>query len=138
MNITVAKPSRVNTSITRAFWESADRGVLLLQHCQSCGYRQLYPRALCTACWSGDMTWVESAGTGVVWTFTVVEIAAHPAWQNETPYVLAIVELDEGPRFLTNVLGCPPGTLCVGERVRLARRDEQRDGAPPLQFVPVT
>lgn len=131
----IGKPGPVTTTLTEHYWEEASHGRLLVQLCGQCGHRQHYPGALCRRCWSGDLSWMQARGTGVVWTFTVVGMAGHPAWKDETPYILALVQLDEGPRLMTNVVDCPVDDIHVGQRVQLS---PLRDGQPPLQFTPLT
>lgn len=125
----VPKPTRVMTLLTKPFWEHAEKGELLLQHCLACGLDQLYPRGVCRRCWSDDLGWVAAAGTGMVWTVTVIHKPGHRAWADEAPYAVAIVELDEGPRLTTRILGCAPEAVTVGARVRLCPKDE-----PPPSF----
>ncbi len=88
---------------------------------------------MCRACWSENLGWIRAAGTGTVWTFTVVSKPGHPAWEQDTPYVLALVELDEGPRMMTNIIDCDPATVHVGLRVQLAPHIPGSE-QPPLQF----
>lgn len=129
----VPKPTRVTTALTEPFWEHAENGELLFQHCLACGLNQLYPRGVCRRCWSDDLGWVAAAGTGTVWTVTVIHKPSHPAWADEAPYAVAIVELDEGPRLTTRVLGCAPEDVIVGARVRLCPTDAP---APSFRLDP--
>jgi uncharacterized OB-fold protein len=131
------RPAAVTTPLTQHYWDAAAHGRLLVQRCITCGHHQHYPRTLCTACWSDDLTWVEAKGTGHVATLTVVHMPGHPAWQRETPYVLALVELDEGPRLMTNITGTDPENVYVGMPVRAHLPGSHPDGGPPLvQFTP--
>lgn len=98
------------------FWEATGRGVLLVPHCNACGEAFWYPRSFCPFCHSGDLDWRESSGSGAIYSFTVVERAGGP-WEAALPYVVAYVELDEGPRLLTNIVDCDPTALTVGQRV---------------------
>lgn len=132
----IPRPALVPTPETAEFWRAARLGRLLLQRCQRCGGVQHYPRALCARCWHDGLEWFEASGMGSVWTYTVVHRPGHPAWQAHVPYVLAIVELDEGPWVVTNVLDVPCEEVSVGMRVRLAL--PVRDDGAPLQFVPAT
>jgi len=116
---TMPKPRITSTERTSAFWEAASQGTLLLQRCGQCNHMQHYARPMCVACWSPNVSWEAAAGTGVIWTFTVVGMPGHPAWRPDTPYVLAIVELDEGPRLMTNIVDCRPDDIAVGQRVVL-------------------
>jgi uncharacterized OB-fold protein len=125
-----SKPGRVQTALTAPFWERADHGVLLLQYCANCGRYQFYPRSMCAACWSEELVWTEAEGAGRVWTFTIAHVAGHPAWTAETPYVIAVVELAEGPRMVTNIVDCDPDLVAVGSEVEL-----KRGGQPPLAFT---
>ncbi|MFF5989998.1 Zn-ribbon domain-containing OB-fold protein [Prauserella flavalba] len=132
--MTIAKPGPTPVPLTEPFWAAARRGELLLQRCRSCGHHQHYPRVLCTRCWHRELDWVPSAGKGRVWTFTVVHRPGHPAWSDDVPYALAIVELDEGPRLLTNVVGLDPADVTVGLPV-VARFTEHGDSTI-VQFGP--
>lgn len=131
----VPKPGIPMSPGFEKWWEAAAGGTLLLQHCAACGHRQHYPRPMCAKCWSESVSWIESAGTGTVWTLTVAHVPGHPAWLSEAPYVIAIVELDEGPRLLTNVVGADPSEVFVGQRVRMADASARTDQRL-IQFVP--
>ena len=116
--------------VTAPFWEAAARRELVLQRCSACGAFQFYPRPFCLACDATALEWVPAAGGGTVYAATTVHMRVDPAL--EPPYVVAVVELDEGPRLTTNIVG---GTAPIGARVRLAWRE--RDDAPPLPvFTP--
>lgn len=126
----IPHPARVMTALTSVFWQAADEGQLLLQRCQECGHHQFYPRAICRHCWSENVTWEQASGDGRIWTYTVAHQPGHPAWNDEAPYVIAIVELDEGPRMLSRVIDCDRRDVTVGARVRLAA-----GATPPLAFT---
>ena len=111
--------------VTYPFWEAADRHELLIQHCSQCGAYQFYPRPFCLSCNSSDMEWVRSNGDATIYSMTTVHMQIAP--QFNPPYIVAVVELDEGPRMLTNIEGGKPE---IGNRVKLAWRERQ--GAPPL------
>ena len=110
---------------TARFWEGAATGELLIQRCTACGVCQFYPRPFCLACHTGDPEWVRAAGTGTVYAMTTVHLHVDPAL--EPPYVVAVVQLDEGPRLVTNLVGT---RAAIGDRVQVAWRE--REGAPPL------
>lgn len=128
-------PQRVSTPLTAPYWEAAEKGNLLVQVCIDCGRLQLYPGAVCRGCWSEHLRWRSVEGSGTVWTTTVAEVPGHPAWRDAVPYCIAIVELDEGPRLLTNIVGCDPYAVGVRQRVRLVRAGDHEPG-PPLRFMP--
>lgn len=102
--------------VTTTYWEATTRGELLYQECPACGHRQFYPRACCTSCLA-EPVWKQASGRGTVHTFSVIRqnyAAPFKAW---TPYVVAIVELDEGPRIMGNVVGCDVDDVSIGQRV---------------------
>ncbi|MYH96904.1 MAG: hypothetical protein F4129_10410, partial [Acidimicrobiia bacterium] len=88
------------------FFAAAAEGRLLIQQCPQCGNRQHYPRALCTAC-AAEPEWMEAAGTGNVYTYTIVRQYGVPAFA-ELPYVLAMVDLPEGVRMFGGLTGIDP------------------------------
>jgi uncharacterized OB-fold protein len=110
------KPLPLPDGVSSRYWAAAAEGKLLIQHCPSCGQYQFYPRALCTAC-GGDPEWVEAAGRGTVHTFTVVRQMGMKPFRDELPYVVAMVELDEGPMMMGNVTDCDPESVAVGMAV---------------------
>ena len=99
---------------TRFWWEGCARGELWLQRCAACGVLRHRPRAVCPACLSGEVAYERASGRGTVHTFTVTHQNHAPPFRGCTPYVLAYVELEEGPRLLTNVVGCEPDAVRVG------------------------
>jgi uncharacterized OB-fold protein len=110
------RPQLAPSPAERPFFEAAARGELLYQQCPRCGHRQFYPRVLCTAC-AGEAAWATAAGRGAVHTFTIVRQNGQPPFRDELPYVVAMVELDEGVRMMGNVTGCPPEAVHIGLRV---------------------
>lgn len=93
--------------LSRAYWEAAREGRLLVQRCRACGEHQFYPRRHCVHCFAPEPEWVEAKGTGRLHTFSVVHRTATPGFADEVPYVFGIVELDEGPRLTVNVVDTP-------------------------------
>lgn len=134
----VAKPNFVSTPLTKTYWNAASRGDLLLQRCNTCNHLQHYPRSICARCWSDDLAWQAASGFGRVWTFTVVGIPGHAAWGHDVPYVLALVELEEGPRLMTNIVACEPTSVQCGQRVQLHPHRGDDDNQTLLQFAPAT
>ena len=103
---------------TRAFWEGCGREELVLQRCQDCGIVQHRPRGLCVSCLSDDIEHFVATGEGRVYTFTITHQNGLPAFREHCPYVLAYIELDEGPRLMSHVVGCAPEKVSIGMRVR--------------------
>jgi uncharacterized OB-fold protein len=100
-------PLPVPTPESRPFWEAARRHELQLQHCRACGTWVYYPRAACPRCFSAELEWRRSSGRGTLHTFTVVHRGLK-GFPIGPPYVIAIVELAEGPRMMTNLVGVAP------------------------------
>lgn len=113
--------------ITAPFWEAAARRQLLLQRCRGCGAHQFYPRPYCVRCQS-EVEWVPVAGTGTVYSMTTVRAQLVPDFP--PPYVVVLIELDEGPRLVSGVVGRPVG---IGDRVRVQWK-ERPDGPPLPMF----
>jgi hypothetical protein len=107
----------------RWFWEACGRHELWLQKCSACDTLRFYPRALCPECLSADVTFVRCSGRGTVHTFTATYQNQMPGFRDELPYVMAYVELEEGPRLLTNVVGCPAGEVRIGMPVTVTFED---------------
>jgi hypothetical protein len=114
-------PRPVADNETRGYWEGAGRHELVLQRCLRCGSVQHRPRAQCAKCF-GPIEHFVASGRGTVWTFTVTEQNQVPPFRDAVPYVLAYVELEEGPRLLTNVVGCAPEEVRIGLPVRAELR----------------
>jgi hypothetical protein len=105
-------------SLTQPHWEGCKRSELLVQRCEECGRHVFIPQYACTACLSERLEWVPSSGRGTVYSFTTVYRPQQPAF--ETPYVCAIVELDEGWHMLTNLVGLELEDVRIGMRVEVA------------------
>jgi uncharacterized OB-fold protein len=120
---TVPRPVPTPSPHSAPFWTAAREHRLVIQHCTRCGTLQHYPRPWCTTCMSEELDWVESPGRGTVYSFTVVRRTGHLAFVGQVPYVYALVDLDEGPRFTTNVVGCPVDDVDIGMRVRACFED---------------
>ena len=116
---------------TSAFWEAARAHRLIVQKCEDCGRHQFYPRPFCLGCNSKRLLWREVSGKGTVYSLS--EVIIPPAEGIKVPYVVAIVELEEGPRLMTNIVN---GRCGIGDPVKLYWA--HRNGYPPLpMFEPV-
>ncbi len=113
------KPLPTVVGETRPFWDACHRGELLVQKCDRCGEYQFYPRGICANCWSNDIRWVRSSGKGTVWTYTVTYQNRTPGFAEEVPYVLALVELEEGVRMFTNIVECRAQEVAIGMPVEV-------------------
>jgi uncharacterized OB-fold protein len=106
------------TLTSAPFWDATRDGRYLLQFCVDCGLPVSYPREFCPHCGSFSLEWRPASGRGTVHSFTV-DHKGHPAIGGGTPFVIALVDLDEGARVMTNVVGCPPDAVSVGLAVRV-------------------
>ena len=113
------KPLPTIAGETKPFWDSCRQGKLLLQKCGSCGEYQFYPRGICADCWSTDIHWIQASGKGTVWTFTVTYQNRTPGFVEELPYVVALVELEEGVKMFTNIVDCDPKGVEIGMPVEV-------------------
>jgi uncharacterized OB-fold protein len=116
---------------TEPYWKATHDGRLLVQRCTSCGNHQLYPRWRCLRC-RGQVEWVEASGRGTVYSFTVIRQNFSRSFRHLIPYVVALVDLDEGPRLMSNLVGCEPDEARVGMRVRVKFEPVSDDASVPL------
>ncbi|MEU6469581.1 Zn-ribbon domain-containing OB-fold protein [Streptomyces massasporeus] len=103
-------------AFTRTYWDAAAEGRLLIRRCGDCGRAHHYPREFCPHCWSEDVTWETASGRATLYTWSVVHRNDLPPFPDRVPYVAAVVELAEGPRMMTEIVGEgePPGPLASG------------------------
>jgi uncharacterized OB-fold protein len=116
---------------SRPYWEAAREGRLAIQRCGACGEHVFYARALCPHCHAGELEWVEASGRGTVHSFTVARRPAGPWFADKVPYVVALVDLEEGPRLL-GTLRVAPEEAHVGQRVRVGFEQAGDDVALPV------
>ncbi|MGH2364130.1 MAG: Zn-ribbon domain-containing OB-fold protein [Chloroflexota bacterium] len=126
-------PAPMVTSETRPFWEGTGRGELLLPRCDACHTLFWYPRGFCPACGSFSISWQKASGRGQVYSFTVNRrgVADHPDYREAGVYVLAYVQLEEGPRIMTNIVECDPDRVAVGQPVQVVFHDTGQGTALP-------
>lgn len=122
---------------TQPFWEATKEHRLTYQTCRACSKVVFYPRAHCPHCGSRDLEWHDSKGLGTVYTYSVVRLNRHPAFADLGPYAVAYVDLDEGFRMLTNIVGVadPVKDVRIGMRVKV-RWEDQESGISLPMFEP--
>ena len=133
------KPLPTPSHVSRPFWDAAKEHRLTYQRCTACGTRVFYPRDVCPGpeCFGvGTLEWVESSGKGWVYASSISYQPAHPAFAGDVPYVLAIIELDEGVRMHTNVIGIDPKEVEIGMRVEVVWDDVTPEFSLP-KFRPI-
>ncbi len=114
----------------RPFWEGLRRHEFLLFRCTKCG-AWYWPVAYCrnhvNEPFMGNMQWQPASGKGRVFTFNVHRWAFDPAFKEDVPYIYALIELDEGPMFGTNIVGCQPEDLSIGQPVEIIFEDHPEE-----------
>ena len=110
-------------AFTRAYWEAATQGRLLVRRCADCGRAHHYPREFCPRCWSENVTWEPASGRATLYTWSVVHRNDLPPFGERVPYVAAVVDLAEGPRMMTEIVECEAAGLRAGMAVEVRFRD---------------
>jgi uncharacterized OB-fold protein len=117
------KPLPEPTPATEPFWAALREHKLTLQRSKKSGKVIYYPRSVSPYGPKDELEWVECAGTGSVYSFTVARRPTAPQWSEDGPYAIAIVELDEGARLTANIVNCEPGAVRIGMRVKAVYQD---------------
>lgn len=134
-----AKPLPISSPESQPFWEGCRRHELLLQRCPQCQAFWFPPSMLCPECLGTVWEWTKTSGRGSVYSFVVFHRIYHTGFANEIPYVVAVVELEEGPHLISNLIGCDPHAVhCemhvevvfedVSEAVTLPKFRPRKDG----------
>lgn len=133
-----AKPRRIEppvTDTTEPFWEATKEERFLVQWCTDCNEAIFFPREVCPSCLGTSLEWRESTGRGTVYAFSVQHRPANPFMADRVPYTVALVELDEGIRLMSNVIDVDPDQVEVGMPVTVAW-EPLSDGRNLPQFSP--
>ncbi len=133
------KPLPMTQPESDFYWEKAKEHQLWLRKCNDCQKAYFYPRDICPECFSRDTTWVRASGRGTLHTFAVVHRAPASAFKEDVPYVVAMVDLEEGPRMPTSLVDVEPdpSKIKVGMRVEVVFQDVTEKFALP-KFRPVS
>lgn len=118
---------------SKPYWDGAREDRLILPRCRACGHMFFMPRHQCPSCWSHELEWFQASGHGTVHSFSVVRRAALPAFASRVPYVLALIDLEEGPRMMSHILGDDSGQTRIGDHVEVCF-ELCADGAKLPQF----
>jgi uncharacterized OB-fold protein len=116
----IEKPLPRPSEDSAPFWEAAFKGELRMQRCGDCGHVRFPPSLLCARCLSERAEWVKLSGRGTVFSWIIVHQSQHPAFNPDVPYNVSIIELEEGPRLHTNIVGCPNDRIYIGMPVEVA------------------
>jgi uncharacterized protein len=117
---------------TQPFWDAAAEQRLLLRRCDDCDTTHFYPRPFCPRCWSGNVSWVQASGRATLYTWSVVHSNDLPPFGDRVPYVAAVVDLEEGPRMMTNVVDCDAADLRIGMDLEVTFSQRTDDVTLPL------
>lgn len=120
-------PRPLHPELTKPFWEAAKRHELLIPRCKICSKYFWYPREECPYCLRQGWDWHVATGKGRLYTYTVVRQPQNPAFNEDVPYIYAIVQLDEGVRMISNVVGCPVEELKVDMPLEVVFEDVTPD-----------
>ncbi|MEJ3662744.1 OB-fold domain-containing protein [Pseudomonas fragi] len=129
------KPMPVPTEISAPFWEGLKAERLLIQQCERCSHWVFYPRRHCPACFTHALAWREVSGGATLYSFTVTRIATLPDFADEMPQILAVVELDQGVRINTNLVGLDEAEVKVGMRLQPVYAEVDAKGNRLLHFT---
>lgn len=126
------KPIPVIQPWTKEFWKATKQGKLLIQHCNDCQANIFFPKKVCPECWSANLSWIESSGKAVVHTFTTMIDMVEPKFMGDLPYVIAMVDLEEGIRMTTRIVNCTPDDVAIDMKVEVAFEDVSPECALPM------
>jgi uncharacterized OB-fold protein/acyl dehydratase len=129
------KPMPISTEISAPFWEGLKAERLLIQQCNACDHWVFYPRRHCPSCLAHDLTWREVSGAASLYSFTIARIATLPDFADEMPQKLAVVELQEGVRINTTLVGLDEDQIRIGMRLKPVFAEVDAKGARLLRFT---
>ncbi|MGW4050645.1 Zn-ribbon domain-containing OB-fold protein [Streptomyces sp. NPDC004779] len=125
-------------AFTRAYWDAAAEGRLLIRRCRACARPHHYPREFCPHCWSEDVVWEPATGRATLYTWSVVHRNDLPPFDARVPYVAAVVDLAEGPRMMTEVVDVLEDALRVDMELEVAFRTGEGGVAVPVFTAPLS
>ncbi len=129
------KPMPLATAISSPFWDGLKAGRILLQQCNSCQQWSFYPRRHCSHCLAHDLSWREVSGRGTLYTFTIARVPTLPEFAAAEPQILAVVQLEQGVRVNTTLVGLAPEAVQIGMDVKPVRARVSADGTVLLRYT---
>ena len=129
-------PAPVINSTTAEFWKATTEGRFLLQRCNACDIVLWFPRRNCPKCWTEDVSTFDAQQTGTIYSFTVVRKGTG-TFKDAVPFVIAYVELADGPRIMTNIVNCDIDELHIGMPVEMVFHDTG-EGSALYRFRPAS
>jgi uncharacterized OB-fold protein len=137
MSQTVSKPVPVPDDISAPFFDGARQGRLMLQHCAACGMWSFPVRERCPHCFAAKLEWRAASGRGTLYTFAIMHQVMNPGFAGAVPYNIAQIDLEEGVRMTSNVVGIPNAALKIGMPLEAIFEDVDQGVSLP-KFRPVT
>jgi uncharacterized OB-fold protein len=125
----------VPTPETQPFWDGCAAGELRIQRCTDCGKPYFYPRPVCPACGSRNVEWFTASGRATLYSYVINHRAA-PGFAGDVPYAIAVVQLEEGPRMMSNIVGLPATPEALVLDMPLQVTFETRGDVSLPQFQP--
>ena len=122
-DMTGARPLPEETPLTTPFWQAARERRLVIQRCTACDRLRWPPEIACYECGSLEHKWVQMSGRAALYTWTVAHPPLLPYFQQRAPWPIAVVQLDEGPRLVTNITGIDPERYEIGMPLEAAFED---------------
>lgn len=126
------RPIPVMQPWTKAFWKATKQGKLMIQHCHDCNSKIFFPKKVCPDCWSENLGWAEATGKAKVYTFTVMQDMVEPKFMGDLPYVLAMVDLEDGIRMTTRIVNCRPENVSIDMDVDVVFEDISSECSLPV------
>jgi uncharacterized OB-fold protein len=128
--------NKLKSKDIQAYWNACKEHKLMVQRCEQCGKFRFYPGTFCTNCLSSELEWKEVSGRGTVYSYSIVY---RPPFKNismDVPYVVALIELNEGVRMMSNIVECPLHEISVGMKVQVTFIENQDEKILP-KFKPI-
>lgn len=129
------RPVPIPDEASNPFFEGAQEQKLMIQRCASCGTAHWPVKSRCPVCLSSEITWVQASGKGTLYTFSLMHQIFHPGFASEVPYNVAEVDLEEGPRIISNIVGCANSELRIGMPLEVTF-EEVSEGVTLPKFRP--
>lgn len=122
---------------TKPYFEATKENKLIIQYCSDCKTHQFYPRIFCMNCFSDQINWVEASGKGKVYSYSVVHKTSIKEMKDKVPYIIALIDLEEGVRLMSHLVDTDEKEISVGMDVSVIFREQIEEYKLP-QFVPAS
>jgi uncharacterized OB-fold protein len=133
---TYEKPLPIPDQDSEPYWKALKNHSLTLQQCSKCNRLRFYPRAFCTHCFSSEFEWVTTSGKGNIHTFSVIFRPGMASFRKEAPYILGLIDLEEGVRMMSNIIDCAVEEVYIGMPVTVVYDDVTSEVTLP-KFRPI-